>query len=133
VTLPIVSVRSHLRPTGIVIVSLTTTILVALHEGSAGLIGGLIITSVAVGVSLTTVARMTVFPNHLDLRIGPFGIVRRQLSRDEAILDGVDSLFIRTLIIDTTSGSLLGPISRVRLWDRWPESLLREVGYRFRT
>lgn len=130
---PIASVRSHLRPTGTVTVGLIGTLLVVLREDLVTSITALVITLFAMGVSLTTVVQMTVFSDHLDLKIGAFGIITRQLSRDDVILDAVDSLFIRTLTIETISGALLGPISRVRIWDRWPEAALRESGYRFRT
>ena len=128
---PIATSWTPVRPTGIVAVSLIGTLFATADGGLGGLLGGLSLVSLAVLLSFTAVSRMRVYADGLDLNLGPFGIFRRYLPRDQIVLTAHNNVFVGSLVIERETGRVIGPLRRVRVWDRWPEDALRSAGYRF--
>ncbi len=105
--------------------------MVTADVGVPGLIGGLVLISVAVAVSFKGVSRMKVYTGGLEINVGPFGILRRYVSRDEALLTTRQAFWVRALSIGSRAGRIVGPFHWVAAWDRWPEDKLRSAGYVF--
>lgn len=120
-----------LRPNGIVVMSIVGAVAVTADGGWGGLVGGLLFVTMAVLLSFKGVSRMKVYADGLDLNLGPFGICRRRISREEALLTTRQAFWVGALSIGSRAGRIVGPFHWVSASDRWPEEELRAAGYVF--
>jgi hypothetical protein len=127
----VISRSAPLRPTGIVLMAIAGTVILAVESGIGGLIGGLVLTGVAVLVSLSGVSRLAVYENGLELGLGPLGFFRTFLPRQNAVLRSRRTIPFRVLAVASNNGQRIGLFRRVQMWDYLPEDALRAAHYQF--
>ncbi|MDP8973942.1 MAG: hypothetical protein M3N45_12435 [Actinomycetota bacterium] len=74
---------------------------------------------------------MKVYADGLILNLSPFGICRRRVVREEALLTTRQAFWVDALSIGSRAGRIVGPFHWVSAWDRRPEEELRAAGYVF--
>ena len=128
---PIGSTWSPVRAGVPVLAALVGTGFLVSNFGFGGLAWGCAAIMLVVTLTLFTASRVRVYYDGLDLSLGPFGIIKRYVPRDTIELRSQHNLLYQVLTITRVDGRILGPFSRVKMWDAWPEQALREAGYQF--
>lgn len=129
--LPLASTSNPVRSSGITVGATIGSALLIYSAGPGALVIALPVFLLAITLSLNTAWSMRVYPEKLVLRLGPFGLIRRTVSRDDVTLRVTRNLLVRYLTIRQDSGPILWPFLGAQIWDAWPEDALRRAGYYF--
>ncbi len=120
------------RSAGVPLASLGVLAVSTYNSGAPGFLFGVVIVLVALILGTKAVSKMDVYPEALVVRLGPFGAFRRELGRDEVVLFSRQVHIYNALSIWRADGApIVGPFIKVRMYDVWPEDVLREAGYHF--
>jgi hypothetical protein len=128
---PIAVGWAPLRPSGLFVMSLVAVPIAVSNDGAAGLVFGSLVVALATTLSLKGVSKLEVHEDGLVVRLGPFGVVRRFVPREVALLQSNRGILVSSLRVDRSDGPIIGPFLTVRMWDVWPEDDLRRAGFRF--
>lgn len=119
------------RPTLVFVVAVVASIGSVSEYGWGGLPGALFMFGGVLFITMRGASRLTVYSDRIALRLGPFGIVSREVPRETALLWTVRFLSYEGLTIKREDRHVLWPFVSAHIGDRWPEKELRAAGYRY--